>query len=868
MTFIPHRRAKDLQARREDGRLAGFLWVWLFVFGTFLQAESSESEGFIPSFRTGRYDEAVERARKAIDKQKNDENAHLVLLDGLLTLGRYGEAQEALTLALNQNPESLRLIWKGREVAFAVGDTNRVATLTERIRKMMADRPWGYREPANIIILGQALLEFGADPKEILDKVFGSTLKANPVPIEAFLARGSLALQKHDYALAAKIWREASEKFPDHPDVLFGLAQAVAGADPAEASAALKAALTINPHHVPSLLLLANQQIDSENDIEADKLLGEVLEVNPWNSEAWACRAVLAHLHNDRAREAQARSNALHAWAFNPSVDSTIGEKLSQKYRFEEGANHQRQALAFDPDYWPAKIRLAQDQLRLGNEASGWELAAAVSSHDAYDVQAYNLTRLHETLRRFATVTNAGLVIRMEPREAGIYGQRALDLLERARRTLTKKYEVELVAPTFIEIFTDQKDFGVRTFGMPENPGFLGVCFGRVVTANSPAANPSQPVNWEAVLWHEFCHAVTLTLTRNKMPRWLSEGISVYEEIQENASWGQHLTPRYREMILKGELTPVSRLSGAFLAPPTPEHLQFAYFEAEWVVEYIVQRYGHDQLRAILKDLADGMRIQEALTRHAAEPNQLDADFAAFAREQVGKLGPGLDWTSPPLEWADSNDPEKQLELWESAHPTNYWALRAQGERLSRQKRWGEARQVWQKLVDRQPAQFGPGSAYWPLAEACREAGDSDAEYEVLKRGAALDHEAPEAYRRLMELGFQRKDWQEVICNAERFVAVNPLVVTPYRYLAQASEKSGDVARAVSALQTGLVLDPPNPAEVEFTLARLLNQSSDPSARNHLLKSLEEAPRNREALRLLLAMSRTNVATPPAIHQP
>ena len=56
-------------------------------------------------------------------------------------------------------------------------------------------------------------------------------------------------------------------------------------------------------------------------------------------------------------------------------------------------------------------------------------------------------------------------------------------------------------------------------------------------------------------------HVVTLELTHNKMPRWLSEGISVYEELQENPTWGQRMTPRYRQMILDGELTPVGELS-------------------------------------------------------------------------------------------------------------------------------------------------------------------------------------------------------------------------------------------------------------------------------------------------------------------
>ena len=61
-------------------------------------------------------------------------------------------------------------------------------------------------------------------------------------------------------------------------------------------------------------------------------------------------------------------------------------------------------------------------------------------------------------------------------------------ILDRARSNLTARYGITLESPTVVEIFPEQKDFGVRTFGMPHNPGFLGVCFGRVVTANSPAS--------------------------------------------------------------------------------------------------------------------------------------------------------------------------------------------------------------------------------------------------------------------------------------------------------------------------------------------------------------------------------------------
>ena len=100
--------------------------------------------------------------------------------------------------------------------------------------------------------------------------------------------------------------------------------------------------------------------MDGEKYEAADKNIGQALAVNPWNAQAWAYRAVLRHLAEDSAGEARARKSALKFWSSNPEVDHLIGRKLSQKYRFTEGAAAQRQALQFDASYLPAKIQIGR----------------------------------------------------------------------------------------------------------------------------------------------------------------------------------------------------------------------------------------------------------------------------------------------------------------------------------------------------------------------------------------------------------------------------------------------------------------------------------------------------------------------------
>ena len=838
-------------------------------------------------FLAGNYSTCVALAEKSVNDWRDTEEWQLLLSQSLLMLGKYPEARTAMTNALARDSGSVRLRWLAREVFQANGDTNAAANILDELGQLVATRTWAYRDAPDLVVVGRAALLRGADPKRVFEKLFDVAKKSDPTLRDVYLARGDLTLDKHDYALAAKNFEEGLKVLPDDPDLHCGLAQAYAPSDPPLMAAALEAALSHNSNHIGSLLLLADRSIDAEEFAEARKMLDRVMAVNPWHPAAWAYRAVLAHLQNQPPAETKARQTALKFWPSNPQVDYLIGLKLSQNYRFTEGAAHQSQALLFDASYLPAKVQLAQDRLRLGEEAEGWRLAEEVQKQDGYDVTAYNLVTLHETMGKFATLTNRDFIVRMSAHEAAVYGGRVLDLLSQAKSNLCAKYGLELKRPTIVEVFPEQKDFAVRTFGMPGDPGYLGVCFGSVVTANSPATHPGHPVNWQAVLWHEFCHVVTLQMTRNKMPRWLSEGISVFEEAQANPTWGQHMNPRYREMILGDDLKPVSKLSAAFLSPPSEIYLDFAYFESSLVVEFLVQRFGLESLKGILRDLGQGIEINPAIEKHTAPMAKIEKDFAAFARQSAELLAPGLDWERPDFMKTDrtgrrgsrvqrfldnlltrtNSGPlssnliaravrsDATWETWAPKHPTNFWVMTRLAQELTEANDWSAAQPILEQLTDLYPEFTGSESAYHLLAKAQRGLGHTKAERQVLARWAEKDATAVEAYLRLMELAAAAQEWPAVATNAERYLAVAPLTPAPHRFLGQASEHTGAAQTAIQAYNSLLQLDPPDPADVHFRLAQLLQQARDPAARRHLLQALEEAPRYRAALRLLLDMS-------------
>lgn len=802
----------------------------------------------------GDYASLIKTAEQNVGKADEGQEWAILLVQGFLATGQLDAAQKALTNALEQESRNLRILWLGRQVLLSQGRTNDAAKIVERMLELASARPWAYRDAPSLVAFGRAALLQGGDPKRVLDKVFEAAKQADPKCRDVYLAGGELALDKHDYALAARVFEEGLTKSPDDPDLNYGLARAFAPSDRVHMLSAAEAALRRNANHTPSLILLADHAIDAEDYPAAEKLLEQVRTIHPWHPEAWAYEAVLAHLRHESRLETEARAKALKNWPANPRVDHLIGLKLSQKYRFREGAQYQRQALGFAPDYLPAKAQLAQDLLRLGDETTGWQLVREVHQADDYDVTAYNLVSLQDTMAKYRTLTNADFIVRMSAHEAGVFGHRVLELLSRAKRSLAEKYGLKIDQPVTVEIFPETKDFEIRTFGLPDNPGYLGVCFGRVITANSPAAHPGHPVNWEAMLWHEFCHVVTLEMTRHKMPRWLSEGISVHEERQADPAWGQQMNAAFREMILGDDFIPISRLSSAFLTAKSHQHLEFAYFESSLAVEFMVKNYGQDRLRELLIDLGNGVEINRAIEKRMAPLDKIDAAFAAYARHLAENLAPGLDWSKPKT--SQLGLAENLIPQWLRDNPTNYWVLMQQGQQCVDDQQWEQAKVPLKKLIELCPNSAAVTGAYRLLAQAHRALRELKEEQRALARLAELDTEASEAFLRLQELAAANKDWQAVIINSKKLLAINPLIAPPYRYLAQACEAVNDRPSAASAYRTLLLLDPPNPAEVHFSLARVLHQMQDIEARKHVLLALEETPRNRAALRLLLAINR------------
>ena len=374
---------------------AALLWGCCLLLATNAAAQSLEETQM--QFLHGNYQDVINTAQKKVAANSSID-WRILLVKSLLTAGRYAEAYTNAAAGFDDSPANIRILLLARATALFNNDPAGAHRRLGEMQSLVQRRIQSYQGGENLVALGETLLLLGVEPRLVLENCFRRAEKMDPPARDAFLAIGQLALDKHDFALAADAFRLGLKKFPDDPDLQAGLARAFETSDRGEMLKAANAALAVNPQLIPARLLLADHLIDAEQYDEAEKQLALVLKVNPHRPEALAYRAVLAHLRNDPAPEQQFRADALQFWKTNPQVDHLIGLKLSQKYRFEEGAAAQQRALAFDPEYLPARRQLAEDLLRLGRNDEGWKLAEAVHKQDDYDVTAYNLVTLQDQM--------------------------------------------------------------------------------------------------------------------------------------------------------------------------------------------------------------------------------------------------------------------------------------------------------------------------------------------------------------------------------------------------------------------------------------------------------------------------------------
>src|SRR3954470_21935345 len=109
--------------RRSSGHGWSAVAVAVALFCVVCTSTAADLEEAQQQFLSGNYSECITSLEKAIADHAGGEERHLLLSKALMTVGRYPDAYESITNALEQEPWSIRLKWQARDVFLANGQT-------------------------------------------------------------------------------------------------------------------------------------------------------------------------------------------------------------------------------------------------------------------------------------------------------------------------------------------------------------------------------------------------------------------------------------------------------------------------------------------------------------------------------------------------------------------------------------------------------------------------------------------------------------------------------------------------------------------------------------------------------------------------
>ncbi|HEY0367185.1 MAG TPA: tetratricopeptide repeat protein, partial [Pyrinomonadaceae bacterium] len=561
---------------------------------------------------TGRYADAETTAKKFLQKTPDNGPVRHELAEVLALTGRYTEAISEFERAAADSAKADDTVGKldshlrRAEVLELIGQEDRARPVYESFVTYYTDHnPQSARE---LTLVARALVHL--ERYQDANDMYRSAIEADSDYLEAQLGAAELFTAKYAYGDAALFLEDALKINPNSANVFLALARNKRFDGDAETTAAVTKALAINPNFVSAIALKAGTALEASRIDEASAEIEKALKINSRSLEAHALRAAMLYLQDKD---------------FEPEVAATlaIGPKYGEVYntlshyatitrRTEPAAQFARRATEISPRLWDAHVNLGMALLRLGQMDTGREAIEKAFKGDPFNVWAKNTLDLLDSMRDFKEMKRGPFIIKASAQESDVLSPYAANLLEEAAAKLTAKYRFTPKGPVIIEIFNNHEDFAVRTLGIP-GLGALGVCFGFVIAQDSPSAREAGEFNWGSTLWHEYTHVITLQMTDYRIPRWFSEGLSVYEERRARPGWGDDWNALFVRAFMERRWFKMADLDGGFQRPKSPQDVPIAYFQASQVCEFIAERYGFDAILRMLGMYRDKAHTPEVL---------------------------------------------------------------------------------------------------------------------------------------------------------------------------------------------------------------------------------------------------------------
>jgi len=592
-------------------------------------------------------------------------------------------------------------------------------------------------------------------------------------------------------------------------------------------------------------VLLARVQTDLEDYETARKEIERALEVNADSAEALTLLSAIEYLEGDRKASQKTRSHVRRVAPGYVEMYETIAEIIAQNRHYADAAKFAAVGVNMDPaTAWRSYSILGINRLRTGDTRSARSALERSFGGNPYDVRTKNTLDLLDRLdSEFTTLDSQRFTLIADKKEISLLAPKLLPLAEAAYNRMADRYGYTPRTPVRIELYPNHADFSVRTVGLT-GVDIIGVSFGPVVAMDSPSAGTVGEFNWGSVLWHEIAHTFHLGMSNQRVPRWFTEGLAVFEERRARKGWGDGVTPSFLAAFKADKLNPPSRLNESFLRPSYPEQVNHAYFQASLLMELINRDFGFDAIKKFLVGYRNGSTT-EALVLEILDMGfeELDDRFVQYVEDEFGDS----------INAVTDDSPEGFQSLIREA--------RASIEA-------GDLSDAEDALVQAQslyPHFGGERSSYRLLASLYQDNGRTDDAIAQLEQNLLHASGDFTAYRLLADL-YHKKGSNKLAAQAlEDSLYVNPFEAEVYVELARLHGLVENWPAVAQARSSVVALGSSDPIEARYLLARALADMGDyDRAKNEILATLELAPLYEQALELLLEVRDKNQSQPSA----
>jgi tetratricopeptide (TPR) repeat protein len=410
---------------------------------------------------------------------------------------------------------------------------------------------------------------------------------------------------------------------------------------------------------------------------------------------------------------------------------------------------------------------------------------------------------------------SAHFVLRFPPEDA-VIADYALDALESAIAALGSDLGFVPQRPIHVDIYrapTDLASVSTLTVAEVERTGTIALCkWARLMATTPRALRFGYP--WLDSLSHELVHYVVSTLSHDRAPVWMQEGLAKFLERRWREPAGTDLPPSMQHLLAKGlssgKLISFEAMHPSMAKLPKAEDAALAFAEVATAIGSLHAHGGMEALRTAIGKVRDGVDARTAVAQ-AAGGNwpQFEKGWKSYMAAQHYKTFPGLEPVTrkfrKPGAAASKRGPSEDEAVSGGDPAARYLRL---GNMLLLRNRPQAATVEY----ERGAKLAGPGQWLFPvkLGRTYLVLGDPDRALKAVSEVKALYPELPWPHLIAGQALLAKNEPRQALASLEASLAANPFDPNVHCAMADAYQRlpPGDAPAAVDAAAKGPVAPP------------------------------------------------------------